>query len=520
VRQPRSRPKKSPSRNQNNAPTDNGDHRLYSDGDHKRRAKPYKTSAEGQINADLRTDFRRDYARLIHSPSLRRLQGKTQLFPNARDDFVRTRLTHSLEVAQIGKSIAGIVNGNPSAFPFFTNNPIDLDLVEFSCLAHDVGHPPFGHIGEDALDECMASDGGFEGNAQTLRILSTLEKKELLAAVKPQHWSAFTPIVTRQADRRCGLNLTYRSLASVIKYDQKIPARRKRRDGPDKGYYHFDEDLVEQVRLNVLGHVVDEERKKLGLPFRTIECSIMDIADDIAYSTYDLEDSLRVDAVTPLSLLDRTRDQELMARVTATINKRIERYYPKTPEPIKMTDVELIVFKFFKTLCEEAPDETEWAKDVDDPAQQRSRYVTSVGATARRLRKSGYWRSQFTSGIIDTNLQAIELVPSDLHPALHQIRLKKDRFLEVEVLKVLNFEIVIKSSQLRMAEYRGARIIKDIFEALNSPGGDELLPSDHAELFRAFTNPSDMNRVICDFIAGMTDRFAMEFHARLRSSRY
>ncbi len=120
-----------------------------------------------------RSAFRRDYGRLLHCPAFRRLQGKTQLFPGHESDFFRNRLTHSLEVAQVAKGIALKIN---KTCPGFQDSPIDLDLVEFAGLAHDLGHPPFGHNGERALDDCMKNCGGFEGNAQTLRILSRVEK--------------------------------------------------------------------------------------------------------------------------------------------------------------------------------------------------------------------------------------------------------------------------------------------------------------------------------------------------------
>ena len=128
-----------------------------------------------ESKGSYRSPFRRDYARLLHCPAFRRLQGKTQLFPGAESDFFRNRLTHSLEVAQIAKSITLRIN---SVHPCFWDDPIDVDLVETAALAHDLGHPPFGHNGERAARHVYAQKGGFEGNAQTLRILARLEKKE------------------------------------------------------------------------------------------------------------------------------------------------------------------------------------------------------------------------------------------------------------------------------------------------------------------------------------------------------
>ncbi len=164
-----------------------------------------------------RSDWRRDYARLIHCPAFRRLQGKTQLFPSNESDFYRNRLTHSLEVAQIAKSIAIRLN---NTHDYFKENQIETDIVEFAALAHDIGHPPFGHNGEAALDELMADSGGFEGNAQTLRLLCRLEKKQ--TEEFPLKVDRPVPVLNGN-DIRLGLNLTSRCLASVLKYDSCIP---------------------------------------------------------------------------------------------------------------------------------------------------------------------------------------------------------------------------------------------------------------------------------------------------------
>ena len=242
---------------------------LYGEGD---RAREYPIDDD----APHRSAFRRDYARILHSPAFRRLQGKTQLFPSMEHDFFRNRLTHSLEVAQIAKSITLRLNDRDS---YFRACPIDTDLVETAALAHDLGHPPFGHNGERALDDCMKERGGFEGNAQSLRILSKLGKKE------PQR----SPEV--------GLNLTHRTLAAILKYDKRIPIER---DDSKlvKGYYDSEKELVQSIKNSVLGKTGD-----VCGEFKTIECQIMDLADDIAYSTYDLEDALKAGFVTPLQMI-------------------------------------------------------------------------------------------------------------------------------------------------------------------------------------------------------------------------
>jgi dGTPase len=278
---------------------------LYEEADFQ-RVKPE------QEELDLgRSPFRRDYGRLLHSPAFRRLQGKTQLFPGHESDFFRNRLTHSLEVAQVAKGIALKLNATCAEFSEF---PIDLDLVEFAGLAHDLGHPPFGHNGEHALDDCMKEFGGFEGNAQTLRILSRVEKK----ALEDDPTSAdICGISLEGYDRRLGLNLTYRALASVLKYDSQIPLRRRKEADLKKGYYACEKGLIAKIKESV----GTPEGK--GAKFKTIECQIMDVADDIAYSTYDLEDAMKGGFTHPLALLSRIAAPGFFERLREKVSKEV-----------------------------------------------------------------------------------------------------------------------------------------------------------------------------------------------------
>lgn len=277
-------------------------HKLYTDLD---RMRPIQVE-KGRPNHSSRSPFRRDYARLLHSPAFRRLQGKTQLYPGHESDFFRNRLTHSLEVAQIAKAIGLRLNSDTT---YFQTHNIDLDLVEFAALAHDLGHPPFGHNGEAALDDCMKKWGGFEGNAQTLRILSVLEKKEQYPSVTKEN-NTPEAILADGTDNRAGLNLAYRSLAAVLKYDRPIPKFRSKRDRLVKGYYESERLVVKRIKE----HVAPGLRK--NAKFKTIECQIMDIADDIAYSTYDLEDGLKGGFLDPLMLVHALyADEDLADRV-------------------------------------------------------------------------------------------------------------------------------------------------------------------------------------------------------------
>jgi dGTPase len=209
-----------------------------------------------RVPAPVRTPFERDRARVVHSASLRRLAAKTQVLGPQADDFVRNRLTHSLEVAQVARDLAHPLGCHP-------------DLAETAALAHDLGHPPFGHNGEEALDRLARDCGGFEGNAQTLRILTRLEAKSVDAE-----------------GRSIGLNLTRATLDACTKYPWARPA-----SGGKFGVYADDLPVFDWLRQGVDG------------PQRCIEAQVMDFADDVAYSVHDLEDGI-VGGHVDLRLLD------------------------------------------------------------------------------------------------------------------------------------------------------------------------------------------------------------------------
>ncbi len=459
---------------------------------------------KSDIDESFRSPFRRDIARLIHSPSFRRLQGKTQVFPGNDSDFFRNRLSHSLEVAQVAKSLAIRLN---ATHELFKDNPIDPDIVEFAALAHDLGHPPFGHNGEEALDELMRDYGGFEGNAQTLHILARVEKKETFAKIEGE----YVPFRTDGTDLRCGLNLTYRSLASILKYDNRIPSRKEDRKSGEaiKGYYGEEQGLVTAIK-----------EAALGIPnfdgeFKTIECSIMDISDDIAYSTYDLEDCFKAKFLTPLDLF--TLDEEIVARVTKKIQLRIERYYG-LPSSASGFDHEHVVghlYAVFADMFEISEDERQFLRDRK-VAWDQKKFVTSVQVKklSERIAESGYERVKLTSNLVQVFMDGVEVVPHDKFPQLHRARLNLETFKTVEVLKNITYEAIIMSSRVKLVEYRGKDIIRQIFTAIDENKGHLLLPDDYRELYRA-SGGAARKRIVCDFIAGMTDRYAWEFYNRL-----
>ncbi len=222
--------------------------------------------------ADEREEFERDRARIIHSAAFRRLQGKTQVFGVRYGDFFRTRLTHSLEVAQIGKGLAVRLGADPT-------------LVEAVCLAHDIGHPPFGHYGEEVLRRCMAAHGDFEANAQNLRVLAQLEVK---------------------SDRYSGLNLTRAALDGLLKYK----ALQGSRPGLMKFCYAADDTLLAWI----CEYGAPEER--------SFECQLMDWADDVAYSAHDLEDGIHVGMITIQHLRRPSNQAAVIERVRESAGER------------------------------------------------------------------------------------------------------------------------------------------------------------------------------------------------------
>lgn len=427
-----------------------------------------------------RTAFRRDYGRLLHSPSFRRLQGKTQLFPGHESDFFRNRLTHSLEVAQIAKGIAQKLNVQCEEFKA---HPIDLDLVEFAGLAHDLGHPPFGHNGERALDDCMRQYGGFEGNAQTLRILTKVEKKIFDDRAKSDP-SAICGILSDGTDARLGLNVTYRSLAAILKYDSLIPHRRKKGTRLEKGYYLTEAELVGRIKEKV-------GAPREGAKFKTIECQIMDIADDIAYSTYDLEDAMKGGFLHPLSLITSCADRQVFMRVRDKVKKEVA----------DVKDEE--VAQAIQDLC------ILGAAEGITAAEQYKQ--------SKLIASNGRMRTDFSSELVGQFMRGVSVVREDgENMAFAQLRVQRDIKVKIETLKHLSYVLTIMSPRLKVLEYRGYEVVKTIFETLNSDEGHLLLPDDVQHMHERLKDTDSKKRLICDFVAGMTDHYAIQFYSRLK----
>ncbi|MBI3245020.1 MAG: dNTP triphosphohydrolase [Deltaproteobacteria bacterium] len=394
--------------------------------DAQRRAPELRPSS-----TDRRSEFERDRARIIHSAAFRRLQGKTQVFGVYEGDFFRTRLTHSLEVSQIAKGIALSLGA-------------DTDLVEATCLAHDLGHPPFGHTGEQVLHELMRHYGGFEGNAQTFRILTRLERKH----------SAYE-----------GLNLTYQTLDGILKYKTCIDAAAivAAPETPVKGFYADDQEFVAAI-IGATGSGRE----------RSFECQIMDVADDIAYSVHDLEDSLKAGLIT---LTDFRRPPH--PRVVRAVNEKLAPLHLSIDEAGIRTELEVIAHRL-EALEREA------------------------GRAARKM---------FTRDLIHEFARTVGIYPDGRIDADQPTRIR------IEVLKAFESHKVIHNPRVTTLGHKGQEVLRRLFAVLDQDKASiGLFPEDHGEDYeRALLdgNEQTRKRVICDFLAGMTDSYAMRFYSRL-----
>ncbi len=395
---------------------------------------------------DFRSPFQIDRDRVLHTPAFRRLQSKTQVFWSGEYDFYRTRLTHSLEVAQIGKSICHWLKYSSDLLhdDFF----VDEDLVEAICLSHDLGHPPFGHAGERSLNHFMAEYGGFEGNAQTLRLLTERIFSQTRKGMDPSR--AFLDGV-----------LKYKSLWSELKTTTgKLPKNHFLYDAQEKhlnwamGENDFPAELVP-------GQVRDG--------FKSIECQIMDWADDTAYSLNDLADSVKAGFLTV---------------------ERIERWAEKKGHGIEEGSPLRSLLK----------------------AIRGQRIEPFVGKQIGRFIKAAHLVTATNFLSATSHRYSLELVVDD------EVRA------ESELFKDLAYEVVFLSPQLKQLEHKGSYMLRRLWEVLEKryvlgetiDGQDfKLLPEADAAEIEAAESSEERARLVCDFLAGMTDGYAARTFRRL-----
>lgn len=385
-----------------------------------------------------RTAFQIDRDRIIHSSSFRRLQSKTQVFLSGEYDFYRTRLTHSIEVAQIGRAICSWLEKSSDllADDFF----IDPDLVESACLAHDLGHPPFGHTGERTLHRLMAPYGGFEGNAQTLRILTQ----------------------TIFSEGREGMNPTRALLDGVLKYKTL-----RAEDGGARNHYLYD-DQARFLDFALGGRPFPAELPPGGKRngFRSIECQVMDWADDTAYSLNDIADGIHAGFISVAALESWAAGQNLPADEQGHLD-------------------------FLCKAIRERRVEARLNRCIGDYIRGCT-LAKSAGFLSGATR-----RHQFTLTIDpahETQARLHKRIALDLvflSPALQQMDHKAD-FILTRMFEVLRD---------RYIERTGSRL--------------HLMPPALEIEIEKTDDRSSRARLVCDWVAHMTDRFAFRTYRRL-----
>ncbi len=384
---------------------------------------PYAARAEktrGRLHREsesaIRTPFQRDRDRVIHAVAFRRLKHKTQVFISHEGDHYRTRLTHSLEVAQIARTLARALQ-------------LDEDLAECLALAHDLGHPPFGHTGEDVLVQCMAPYDGFDHNAQTLRLLTKLER--------------------RHADFD-GLNLTWETLEGVVKHNGPLTgALAKKKDKLPAA-------IVEYAAAHDLW--LDT--------FPSLEAQVSAIADDIAYNNHDVDDGLRAG----LFSFDEARELPLVGPAIRTAEAR----WPAATRDI---------------LIAEAVSHLIGAMVDDVLAETRRRLAAAPPAHSDAVRRASSAYCRF-SPKMEADLGGLR------------------RFLH---------ENMYRHYKINRARSQAKRIIKSLFDLFFTD--PETLPPEWRQRYEGADN-ARLARVVCDYIAGMTDRYAAREYRRLFSVEF
>ncbi len=355
------------------------------------RSKDSKGRAYLDNEPDYRTSFQRDRDRIIHTTAFRRLEYKTQVFINYEGDYYRTRLTHTLEVAQIGRTIARSLGGNE-------------DLIEAICLAHDLGHSPFGHAGEAVLARLMKDHGGFDHNKQSLRIVTELE----------QRYPEFP-----------GLNLTWEVREGMVKHESEY-------------------DISDAADYNPDLH-------------GNLETQIANVADELAYTAHDLDDGLRSGMLTPRML-----------------------------EGISLWEI--------------LTDQIKWrGPELDDVARHKlirqliGMEVTDLAtSTDTRLKENGAQS------------------PLDIQKLSYNvIGFSEEMSRRNRELKDFLYNKMYRHYRVVRMQVKAERIVEEIFNAYREE------PSTLPDQFQAFVNQRGLERTICDYIAGMTDRYAIEEHQKL-----
>ena len=398
-----------------------------------------------------RNDFQRDYARILYSAAFRRLQGKMQMLGIDNTSFYRNRLTHSLEVSQVARSICNRLELNQyengempkDSLPVFWNSD-ELYMIEAISLAHDIGNPPFGHAGEAVLNNIAEDFGGFEGNAQTFRIVTKLEKKY--------------PNID-------GLNLTKRTLLGLVKHFHKNSFRTNK--------FLYDNDYC------TVRKILNEAQIKLKDGEKTIDCAVMDLADEIAYGAHDLEDALQqkyINADDLMYLFDKEQQNPEILK-SFTEEERKSAYD--------------ILYNLIKKAKEKA--NSEIRGDSDDMFDT-------------------IFRKELCSEIVDTLINDVGVIEKE-----NNLGFRTLGALCAGLKKLLFNAIKNDSEMILLYERQGKTIIEGLYEVYSDKKFNDkncLLPTS----YRLYETEYERKRMIIDYISGMMDTFAISQYEKYYGS--
>ena len=390
-----------------------------------------------------RGEFAKDRARVLHSAAFRKLSSKTQVLSPSSKAFARTRLTHSLEVAQVGRELATALG-------------VDPDLVDMACLAHDLGHPPFGHNGESALNLWAADIGGFEGNAQTFRILTRLETK-----------------IFDNAGVSRGLNLTRASLDAATKYPWQLSEAKAYGNEVKFGVYEDDREVFNWMR----------EGAPAGV--KCVEAQIMDFADDVAYSIHDFEDSVVEGLLDPRVINDLGSKEQLLEEVS----------------------------KWAGGMHSAAE-----LEEAFSALRKNEYWLTDFDSSAKSLAKLKNLTSDLIGSYVSRTIEAV-MGHSDRKAITRyggSIIVPMEVRAEIAVLKGLVASQVMTLGERQPFYDNQRQLLIELAEELLSRGESALDPLSQ-EAFRNAQNPTARKRVVVDAVASLTDPAAVDLHQQLRA---
>ncbi|MBP1992346.1 deoxyguanosinetriphosphate triphosphohydrolase family protein [Paenibacillus eucommiae] len=420
-------------------------------------------AASSKVGED-RDEFEKDYARLIQSPAFRRLQGKSQVFGAGTGDYYRTRLTHSLEVAQIAREVAKRFGRTMPSLQQAEHPGLVIDptVVECAALAHDFGHPPFGHKGEEVLNNILWSEYGlkYEGNAQNFRILMFLEKR---------------------AGSESGLDLTAAVLLGINKYPYLLEE-----EGRLKGVYASEWESIQMLRTMW--------QMPAGCP--TLEAQLMDLCDDIAYSTHDIEDGIRAGKIQ-MNATFFENQRMIRHLVLEIINDPNNHRFGW-----EQVDIEAMVRKVMADYLEQ------WERIFVECHREESR-------TRREMKAR--WVSRFANslGIVDDpgkNWKKVTLVIDGVEDW--------DLLRTMEILKKLAWVTLIKDFRVLRLQKRSEIIVQSLWNSFIEPDkGQWIIPPDWLDSYERHKHHWSWPRFIADYISGMTDAYAEKVYAELFASK-